>query len=465
MAKGTSKKTESGGEREWESLHLWQIQPVRDVLLVLAIVGVLWFGYLISVVTVPLLLALLLAYLFEPLVARMERVRWISRQGAAAAIIAGTIALVVVPVAIGVSFAVVQGVGYASRFAKNTEKFVAAVNAPDDESLRGDLPPSWKSLTEYVIEVRAEDKRRADEAENKDQPGSTPDDAPQGDAESPSPDDDASSEGRSLQQSVEEASSGFVSAILWVANWVEANADSLGRQALMTGRDALRFAISTFTSLGVLAFSGFLTAFFFFFFSTGFAHVVDFWKDLLPKKNKDNIIELVGKMDKVIAAFVRGRLTIALLQSIVFSIAYWLIGVPAPLLLGIGVAVLSIVPYLALVGVPISIFLLWLEPSSVAWQQEWWWVLGAPLGVYFGVQALDDYLWTPMIQGKGTGMDTPSIVAASVAGGALAGVYGLLIAIPVAACGKIVIRELVWPRIVAWREGEAKDPLPIGKSE
>ena len=49
-------------------LHLWQIQGVRDVILGAFILGVVYLGYALSSVTVPLLLGLLLAYLFEPLV-------------------------------------------------------------------------------------------------------------------------------------------------------------------------------------------------------------------------------------------------------------------------------------------------------------------------------------------------------------------------------------------------------------
>ena len=49
-------------------LHLWQIQWVRDVLLLLIGVFTVWLGYAMRDITVPLLVALLLAYLFEPLI-------------------------------------------------------------------------------------------------------------------------------------------------------------------------------------------------------------------------------------------------------------------------------------------------------------------------------------------------------------------------------------------------------------
>src|SRR4029434_10057930 len=50
-------------------LHVWQIQAVRDLLVIGFIIALIWAGYAMRAVTVPLLVALLLAYLFEPLVA------------------------------------------------------------------------------------------------------------------------------------------------------------------------------------------------------------------------------------------------------------------------------------------------------------------------------------------------------------------------------------------------------------
>ena len=61
--------------RDWRSLHLWQIQWVRDLLVIGAVLGLIHLGYRLSVVNVPMLVALLLAYLFEPLVTRLTAPR------------------------------------------------------------------------------------------------------------------------------------------------------------------------------------------------------------------------------------------------------------------------------------------------------------------------------------------------------------------------------------------------------
>ena len=59
-------------ETDWTRRHLWHIQPVRDLLLVSIVVALVWAGYALRYITIPLIVALGLAYLVEPLV------RWIS---------------------------------------------------------------------------------------------------------------------------------------------------------------------------------------------------------------------------------------------------------------------------------------------------------------------------------------------------------------------------------------------------
>ncbi|MFU8830469.1 MAG: AI-2E family transporter, partial [Phycisphaerales bacterium] len=99
--------------------HLWHIQPVRDLLVIAAIVLVLWLGAKLSLVTVPLLLAMLIAYLVEPIVQRVTRVSWISRQGAAVGIIICAVLLVFVPLTFGAIFAIGQGVSAVSQLSQN----------------------------------------------------------------------------------------------------------------------------------------------------------------------------------------------------------------------------------------------------------------------------------------------------------------------------------------------------------
>ena len=81
--------------------------------------------------------------------------------------------------------------------------------------------------------------------------------------------------------------------------------------------------------------------------------------------------------------------------------------------------------------------------------------------MYGIVQFLEGYVLIPLIAGKATDLDPVSIFVAVLAGAAIAGVYGMLLSIPVAACLKIYLREVVMPHLRDWSSGRADDPLPL----
>lgn len=539
----------------WRRLHLWQIQPLRDILLIAAVFGLLYLGYKISLVTVPLLLALLLAYLFEPVVEWLtHKFGWITRRMAAGGLIAAVAIVVIVPLSIAAAWGIAEGTRFAIRQADNAANFVLFVNRT--------FPPPDPAKTEQKNgEQNKGDSKNESQGTESEQPSALSEAAPLlvgNGTGSPGPSEDGGGDGAStndegpdkvaasedaeesgesaekepdlvdalevaseaaqadsetaaeaLTPPIEIKTAGGGKMVIrddgtveefdqdgkrpaefyynkltsdawrWTAELLEdKKGDPAARKAAaligsmdpMPSMAQVRSYISgivtsiaaSISLIGLFGFQLFLTAFFFFFVSSNYERVIDFIENLLPEKKKDRIVDLAQKMDKVIAGFVRGRLVIALIQGTIFSVAYLLMGVPAAILLGFAVGVLSIVPYLALIGIPISMLLLLLDGPDSGFRSAWWFTLLAPVIVYFVVQALDDYVWTPLIQGKSTGLDTPTVLFASIAGGALAGFYGLLIAIPVAACLKILVQEVVWPRFKDWREGKVEDPLPLG---
>ncbi len=416
MTSDSKDRLQSTPNPAWSKLHLWQMQPVRDILLGLGIFALVLIGQKASVVTVPLLLALLFAYLFEPVIVWSMGKFSIKRRTSVIGIITAVVILVVIPSTIGASFGIAQIINFGQGMINNIDAVQQAQKIPDIENAHQALADqevggAWIAIHDSI--------RHAD--------------------------DEDSAVGQSLAA---------------VNDWLLENKDQVAETAAGVGIDMVNQFFSFIGAAFGFGFMGFVTAFFFFFIATEWVKVKGFGASLLPDKNRDRVIDLLTKFDAVISGFIRGRLTIAFIQSIVFSIGFFAIGVPGAFILGPVIAVLSIVPYLALVGVPIAVSLLWLE-GHTGLRGEWYWVVGAPTVLYFFGQALDDYVWTPLIQGKSTGMDTPTILFASLAGGALFGVFGLLIAIPIAACVKILIQEIFWPKFKDWAEGRAEDPLPI----
>ncbi|MFO0830611.1 MAG: AI-2E family transporter [Phycisphaerales bacterium] len=453
----------------WHALHLWQIQPLRDAMLLAAILGLLYVGYMLSTVTVPLLLALLLAYLFEPLV-RYLTVRFkVTRNFVAVLIIVCAGLAVVVPAGLGLTFGVLQGTRLAEEQLTNVQSLIKSLDKPEDPTLREALPSQrWKSLRDWLVEqqTRARINEAMDAAkraaldpagakESQLGPDMTP---PQG---TPVP---AQAEGQGGV--IEQSMSGAVAELTTRAvAFLRANTAEIGKGAYQLSANLLSSAWGVVTTLFRLGTMAFFTGFFFFFFCRSWGSVTRFWQGLVPDDRKSRVFHLVSKMDRVVAGFVRGRLTICAIQMVLFTAGTWIIGCPAPLIVGPLVGLLTLVPYAAgLIGMPIVMLLMALNPDAPeGFRSAWWWIVGAPLVLQIISQVLDDYFLSPAIQGKNTDLSMPIILFASISGGILAGFYGLLVAIPVAACAKIIFEEVIMPKVKAWAKGEAQDPLPIGR--
>ena len=65
----------------------------------------------------------------------------------------------------------------------------------------------------------------------------------------------------------------------------------------------------------------------------------------------------------------------------------------------------------------------------------------------------------PIIYGKTTDLDPVTIFVAILAGGSVLGIYGMLIAIPAAACLKILMVELVIPKLRELGSRPTRSPL------
>jgi predicted PurR-regulated permease PerM len=444
-------------EPDWRSLHLWQIQPIRDGLVIAVAIGLVWLGSRLSIVTVPLLLAMLLAYLFEPLVAKVTRRGKVTRKGAAIGIILLVAGVIVVPAAIGATFGVSQGIRFVTSTVNHVERVMASVAKPEDQTLRGLVGHgAWLKLRDAIVEHRSQQPGRPPGAASS--PTSSP---PQPAAATP--DSNAPAEAGPPAPAADHEDGDVYNLVQVVMDSIRSNAAEINKRLVSAGTGLIGGALGLVASVGHLIFGTVLTAFFFFFLCTSWGRVLDFWAGLVPEKKQGRVFDLVGKMDRVIAGFVRGRLTIAACMMVLYSIGYWLAGMPAPLLIGPIVGALVIIPFSNLISTPVVILLTFLDPPTEGFRGEWWWCIVGPMIVGACCQTIDDYVLNPKIQGKHTHMDVPTILFASIAGGALAGFYGLLVAIPVAACVKILLNEVFWPRFRAWSQGQAPDLLPIRK--
>jgi hypothetical protein len=185
----------------------------------------------------------------------------------------------------------------------------------------------------------------------------------------------------------------------------------------------------------------------------------------VPDDRREGVFEIAREMDRAVAGFVRGRIVICSIMGVMFAMGWQICGVPYGIALGLMTGAFSIVPYLGGIGLPFAVGLLVVDQFGLeeGARMAVWGMLLWPTVVFVVVQTVEGYVLTPIIAGKATNLDPVTIVVAILAGGSVAGVYGMLLAIPLAACGKIAAKRLLLPRITEWARGRAPDPLPLGK--
>ena len=407
--------------QDWRRARLWDIQAVRDLLVLATLIGVVWTGAQLSLVTVPLLLGLGLAYVVEPLITWLAARPRMDRTRAVVAVACGLALAVLLALAIAVPPLVRQGITLAKKadgYAERSARWLVAEERPAWLRERTEpLLAPWLSVsasapvTAVSPVVMTDDEQRIRNIVRDELARAAP--------------------------STDTGMGGIAGALSGA--WSAFSAAFNGAVSLLIGAGIAGFCAVVF--------------------ALNWPRVVSTLDGLVPAANRTRVRSLATRMDAVVAAFVRGRLIVAALVGVLYALGWSLVGVPYGLVLGLAVGALSVVPYLAAVGLPLAWILLAVDLSqgdgTGSWYVGadgvvWWLVLVLPLVVNVVVQTVEDYVLNPLIQGKATELHPVVIMIAVIAGGQIAGLYGMLLAVPVAACLRILWSEVLLPRWQAW---------------
>lgn len=158
---------------------------------------------------------------------------------------------------------------------------------------------------------------------------------------------------------------------------------------------------------------------------------------LAPASKRHRVRDLTEKITHSVGQYVAGQALVAFLNATYALIVMLIIGAPFPLLLALFVLILTFIP---LVG-PISALIL---ISTLCLLVSWKTALIFAICHLIYLQ-LEAYLISPRIMSKAVAVPGGLAIIAVAAGGALWGVLGALIAIPVAASLLILVREVFIP--------------------
>ncbi len=161
---------------------------------------------------------------------------------------------------------------------------------------------------------------------------------------------------------------------------------------------------------------------------------VDGW---LPRHHADTIREQARAVDTTLAGFVRGQATVCLALGTFYALALTAAGLDFGLVIGMISGLLSFIPFVGtLFGFVASV-------GIALFQFDETWRIGLVVGLFLFGQAIEGNVLTPKLVGDKVGLHPVWVIFALMAGGALFGFVGVLLAMPVAAVLGVLTRFLL----------------------
>ncbi len=191
-----------------------------------------------------------------------------------------------------------------------------------------------------------------------------------------------------------------------------------------------------FAVLGFLA-EMLLVPVFAYYFLLDWKHIKARLTRIIPPRKRGKVLDLLAEVDGVVAGWVRGQAIVTSLLAILYAIAFWIVGVPLAIPIGLLVGGLTIIPFVGtFVGAGITLIVLMLNGSAAD-------VYIKVTGIFVVLHLLEAAVLTPKIVGHKVGLSESAALFAVVAGGKLLGFVGILLAVPIAATIAVLLRHAV----------------------
>jgi predicted PurR-regulated permease PerM len=163
---------------------------------------------------------------------------------------------------------------------------------------------------------------------------------------------------------------------------------------------------------------------------------------LVPASKRPRFIDLAEQIVDSVGFYVIGQISLGVINGVLSAILLTIIGAPFPAVLAVIAFFFSLIPLVGTLTGSTIIVLTCLIPGLDSNPNSWL-IAAIYYLVYMQVEA---YIISPRIMNRAVSIPGAVVVIAALAGGALLGLLGALIAIPVAASILIIYRQVIIPR-------------------
>lgn len=151
----------------------------------------------------------------------------------------------------------------------------------------------------------------------------------------------------------------------------------------------------------------------------------------LPPSQKKNIIYFLEKIDTTLGRYIRSQLIVSLIIGVLTTLALYILNIDFALLIGLMAGITNVIPYFGpfLGALPAVLIALLRYPQRIVWL----------IIAIIIIHELESGIISPYIVGENVGLHPLTVIFSLLAGGAFFGLWGMILAIPLAALIKIIM--------------------------
>jgi predicted PurR-regulated permease PerM len=156
---------------------------------------------------------------------------------------------------------------------------------------------------------------------------------------------------------------------------------------------------------------------------------------LVPRPVVPTVRSIVHDVDQVLWDFFRGQLLVAIALGFMYTVGLLISRVPLALIIGPLAGLLSLVPYMGFIlGIGLASIFVLLEFQGP------WQFAGVAI-TFAAAHAIEGWVLTPKLIGDRVGLHPVWVLIALLLGGELFGFSGVVVAVPVAAALRVILRH------------------------
>ena len=179
-------------------------------------------------------------------------------------------------------------------------------------------------------------------------------------------------------------------------------------------------------------------------------------RKVLPDEIEDRTMVILHKLDVAVGGFLRGQLIVCCFVAILATAGLALIGMyKYALIVGLFAGAINFIPYLGpSAGATPAVLWALLSRSHETWGERMLYV-GLVVGLFALIQTIDGFVFQPRIVGKSSNLH-PLAVMLALFVGAQFGISGMILAVPSMCIVRVLVKELWWDKHIARKKGAAE---------